>query len=52
VSIPISIDNNRNSRSIQSTENDEYEMADLITEGTILAEYTDAGTEVLEKYKL
>jgi hypothetical protein len=41
VSIPISIDNNRNSRSIQSTENDEYEMADLITEGTILAEYTD-----------
>jgi hypothetical protein len=41
VTIPISIDNNRNSRSVQSTENDEYEMADLIAEGTILAVYTD-----------
>ena len=30
VTIPISIDNNRNSRSVQSTENDEYEMANLI----------------------
>jgi hypothetical protein len=39
VTIPISIDNNRNSRSVQSTENDEYEMADLIAEGTILAVY-------------
>ena len=41
VTIPISIDNNRNFRSVQSTENDEYEMADLIAEGTILAAYTD-----------
>jgi hypothetical protein len=41
VTIPISIDNNRNFRSVQSTENDEYEMADLIAEGTILAVYTD-----------
>jgi hypothetical protein len=37
VTIPISIDNNLNSRSVQSTENDECEMADLIAEGTILA---------------
>jgi hypothetical protein len=41
VTIPIYIDNNRNSRSVQSTQNDEYEMADLIAEGTILAVYTD-----------
>jgi threonine dehydrogenase-like Zn-dependent dehydrogenase len=41
VTIPISIDNNRNSRSVQSTESDEYEMADLIAEGTILAAYID-----------
>jgi hypothetical protein len=41
VTIPISIDNNRNSRSVQSTEHDEYAMADLIAEGTILAVYTD-----------
>ena len=41
MTIPISIDNNRNFRSVQSTENDEYEMADLIAEGTILAVYTD-----------
>ena len=40
VTIPISIDNNRNSRFVQSTENDEYDMADLIAEGTILAMYT------------
>ena len=41
MTFPIFIDNNRNSRSVQSTENDEYEMADLIAEGTILAVYTD-----------
>ena len=41
MTIPISIDNNRNFRSVQSTENDEHKMADLIAEGTILAVYKD-----------
>jgi len=41
VTIPISIDNNRNSRFVKSTENDEYEMANLIAERTIIPVYTD-----------